>query len=332
MDIFLNILFLFLGMAFLIKGADFFVKGASSLARKLKVPSIFIGLTIVALGTSLPELSVSLASAIKKGTELSVGNIVGSNMMNMLFIFGIIALIKPVYINKTSKKIDIPFLVGLTLLLLIFSCDSIINGEKSNIISRTECIVMLVVLIIYFTILLIKANKERKLIFKTENLYSTSQNEQKIMKNWQMALCIIFGLAAVVFGAECVSSTAQFLAKAIGMSQKLVGLTIVAVGTSLPELATSIAAAKRGENQMALGNIIGSNILNISLILGLVGLVSQIEVSPDILIDILILTLSTVIFAVITMTQAKVSKISGMIFIFMYITYIVYAIVINYCF
>lgn len=396
MAIFLNILFLIIGLALLIKGADFFVSGASSIAKKFKVPTMLIGLTIVALGTSLPELSVSVASAIKGSTDMSVGNIVGSNMMNMLLILGVVALIHPVPITKSSKKIDFPFLIVLTLLLLVFSADAILNGDVQNMISRTESIVFLAMLVFYITILVINANLSKKLPFakedelnfsgemssQTENetlskdedkgenkletkiisthdndeglieenlqtsenqnlikqeekskkfKFKKEKNEDKILKSWQIALCLIFGLAAVVFGAECVSTTAQFLAIKIGMSEALVGLTIVAVGTSLPELATSIAASRRGDNQMALGNILGSNVINIALVLGLVGVISPVAITSAILIDMLILTIFTIIFSVICMTSKKeIKRWAGILLLIMYIAYITFAIVRNY--
>lgn len=357
---------------------------------------MLIGLTIVALGTSLPELSVSVASAIKGSTDMSMGNIVGSNMMNMLLILGVVALIHPVPITKSSKKIDFPFLIVLTMLLLVFSADVILNGDAQNMISRTESIVFLAMLVFYITILVINANFSKKLPFAKEdelnfsgemssqtenetfskdeakgenkletNMISTldndeslqeenlqtserqnlikqeekakkfkfkkEKNEDKILKSWQIALCLIFGLAAVVFGAECVSTTAQFLAIKIGMSEALVGLTIVAVGTSLPELATSIAASRRGDNQMALGNILGSNVINIALVLGLVGVISPVAITSAILIDMLILTIFTIIFSVICMTSKKeIKRWAGILLLIMYIAYITFAIVRNY--
>lgn len=248
MDIFLNILFLVLGMVLLIKGADFFVSGASSVAKKMKVPSLFIGLTIVALGTSLPELSVSVTSAFSNNIDLSVGNIIGSNLLNMLFILGLVAIFSPVPMSKLTKKIDLPFLIAVTGILMLFGFDSLLNGEKINILSRTESIIFLIILILYLYVLISNANRRRKRTLKQEkflNISSSEQTDEKPLKVWQIILCLIFGLAAVVFGGECVSTTAQFLAIKMGMSEALVGLTIVAFGTSLPELVTSVIAAKK---------------------------------------------------------------------------------------
>lgn len=335
MDIFLNILFLVLGMILLIKGADFFVSGASSVAKKMKVPSLFIGLTIVALGTSLPELSVSVTSAFSNNIDLSVGNIIGSNLLNMLFILGLVAIFSPVPMSKLTKKIDLPFLIAVTGILMLFGFDSLLNGEKTNILSRTESIIFLIILILYLYVLISNANRRRKRILKQEkflNISNSEQTDEKPLKVWQILLCLIFGLAAVVFGGECVSTTAQFLAIKMGMSEALVGLTIVAFGTSLPELVTSVIAAKKGENDLALGNVIGSNIMNISLILGSVGLIAQAPISMTIVVDSIILFVATMIFAVACFRKENISKREGIVFILLYLSYLAFAIVRNYCF
>lgn len=336
MEIFLNVLFLIIGMALLIKGADFFVDGASAVAKKLKVPDMFIGLTIVALGTSLPELSVSIASAIKHSVDLSVGNVVGSNLFNMLFIIGVIAIFKPVYTSTSNKKLDFPFLLLVTALLLLFSADTILNGATSNILSRTESIIFVAILVFYTTILIINAKKEGNTpVFdhpQNAGVENATQKPEPQLKVWQIVLYLILGLAGVVFGAECVCTTSQFLAIKMGMSEALVGLTIVAVGTSLPELTTSIIAAKKGNNDLALGNVLGSNIINISLILGVVGVIGQAAVSNLVLVDIAILFVCTCIFSALSITGGKVTKPKGIILTLMYVAYTAFAIVRNYCF
>lgn len=333
MAIFLNILFLVIGMVLLIKGADFFVSGASEIAKRLKVPSLFIGLTIVALGTSLPELSVSVTSAISKNMDLSVGNVVGSNLFNMLLILGLVAVFSPVPMSRSSKKIDFPFLIAITGMLLLFSLDMILDGASSNMLSRVESILFLIVLILYIYILIFNAQKKRKekLLKNMEDVQS-SEPQEKRLKVWQIIIYVLVGLAAVVFGGECVSTTATYLAIEMGMSEALVGLTIVALGTSLPELATSVMAAKKGENDIALGNVIGSNIINISLILGAVGIIGQVPVSAVILTDIAILFVSTIIFTVFCVTRDSISKKEGIVFLIMYFAYIAFAIIRNYCF
>ena len=330
MTIFLNILFLLIGMVLLIKGADFFVSGASAIAKKLKVPSIFIGLTIVALGTSLPELSVSVTSAINNSIDLSVGNIVGSNLLNMLFILGLIAILKPIPLQKTSKKIELPFFVATTGILMLFGFDIWLNGDTKNVLSRTESIILIIILILYMYVLISNAYKKRK-SSKLENP-ELIEDENTNLKIWQIILYVVLGLSAVVFGGECVSSTAQFLALKMGMSEALVGLTIVALGTSLPELVTSVVAAKKGENELALGNVIGSNIMNISLILGSVGLIAKAPISTDIVVDLIILFVTTMIFAWFCIRKDNISKREGIVLFALYIAYLAFAIIRNYCF
>lgn len=350
MEIFLNILFLIIGMVLLIKGADFFVSGASAVAKKLKVPSIIIGLTIVAVGTSLPELAVSITSAIKGSVDLAVGNVVGSNIANICLILGLSAIFNKIVLQEDTRKFDLPFLILVTGLLLLFSCDVLLDGVTQSVVSRTESIV-LVGLLVFYTITQIKHAKAKNqfcessepVVEKTnfdndkkENAEAVEEKpvekKEKELKVWQIVVYLIIGLAAVVFGGECVSSTAKFLALKAGMSEALVGLTIVAVGTSLPELATSIMAAKKGETDLALGNVIGSNISNIILILGVVGVITPMAVSQTILTDLLILFVFTLVFVFMSLRKKQVGKMEGIILLCMYISYITFAVVRNYCF
>ena len=350
MEIFLNILFLIIGMVLLIKGADFFVSGASAVAKKLKVPSIIIGLTIVAVGTSLPELAVSITSAIKGSVDLAVGNVVGSNIANICLILGLSAIFNKIVLQEDTRKFDLPFLILVTGLLLLFSCDVLLDGVTQSVVSRTESIV-LVGLLVFYTITQIKHAKAKNqfcessepVVEKTnfdndkkENAEAVEEKpvekKEKELKVWQIVVYLIIGLAAVVFGGECVSSTAKFLALKAGMSEALVGLTIVAVGTSLPELATSIIAAKKGETDLALGNVIGSNISNIILILGVVGVITPMAVSQTILTDLLILFVFTLVFVFMSLRKKQVGKMEGIILLCMYISYITFAVVRNYCF
>lgn len=323
-------------MVLLIKGADFFVSGASAIAKRCKVPSLFIGLTIVAFGTSLPELSVSITSAISNSIDMSVGNIVGSNMFNMLLIIGVVSLFSPLKMSVSSKKIDLPFLIVITGALLLFSLDHVLNGDINNVLSRTESILFLAILVLYLYILISNAKRTRKQINQEysnlDNSVEVHDNAEKELKIWQIVLFVVFGLAAVVFGGECVASTAKFLAIKMGMSEALVGLTIVSIGTSLPELVTSVIAAKKGENDIALGNVIGSNVMNISLILGSVGLIAQAPISSVIVTDIIILFASTIIFSVMCVRKSNVSKREGIILLLMYLAYFAFAIIRNYCF
>ncbi|MBR7172622.1 MAG: calcium/sodium antiporter [Clostridia bacterium] len=330
MTIFLNVLFLIIGMILLIKGADFFVGGASGIAKKLKVPSLFIGLTIVAIGTSFPELSVSITSAISNSSDLSVGNIIGSNLVNTFLILGLMALMAPVPIKATMKKIELPFLLALTSILVLFSLDMFLDNTEINMLSRVESILFLIMMILYFAILIFNARKTRVSHIQANAI--EEQKQEKELHAWQIIIYIVGGLAAVVFGGECVSTTAKFLAIQMGMSEALVGLTIVAIGTSLPELVTCVVAARKGENDIAIGNIIGSSIMNISLILGVVGVISQINISTTILTDMIILLVFTIVAIVCCIRKSDISKKEGILFLIMYFAYIAFAIIRNYCF
>ncbi|MBQ8451841.1 MAG: calcium/sodium antiporter [Clostridia bacterium] len=344
MDIFWNVLFLIIGLVLLIKGADFFVSGASAVAKKFKVSPLIIGLTIVAIGTSLPELAVSITSAISGSLDMSVGNVLGSNMANMLLILGIVAIMKPIPIKASAKSFDLPMMMLVTCLLFLFSSDIIFNNESSDVISRTEGIV-LVGIFVFFIYMNVKFAKRQNVIQtakiqKQQELLDNAKEQtddkndksEKPLKVWQVILYLIFGLAAVVFGGECVSRTSQFLAVKAGMSEALVGLTIVAVGTSLPELATSIVAAKKGEVDLAVGNIVGSNIMNIVMILGIVGIITPIPVSSLIFVDLIILIASTFAFTIMALTRMRLSRGEGVTLLVIYLAYIAFAIVRNYCF
>ena len=350
MKLVLNILLLIVGMVVLIRGADFFVSGASAVAKKMKVPSLIIGLTIVAIGTSLPELAISIASAIKGSVDMSVGNVVGSNLSNMLLIIGTVSCFAPITIKPSSKKFDFPFMILVTAALLLFSCDEIITGEAHNTINRIESFVFLGLLAFYLVKNIKDAKKSQpdfendRVDYDADGISTTregivirqsttkSAKQTKELATWKIVLYLIFGLAAVVLGGECVSRTAQYIAISLGMSEALVGLTIVALGTSLPELVTSVVAAKKGETDLAIGNIVGSNIMNIVLILGSVGVITQLPVSGTILTDMSILLAATLIFTLLAFRKMRLARLEGIIMLTMYFAYIAFAIVRNYCF
>jgi cation:H+ antiporter len=230
-------------------------------------------------------------------------------------------------------------MIAITGVFVLFGFDKFLNGAEENILSRSESIIFIILLALYLSILIFNANRTRKRKLKQEKYLQSknveikpAEDEIKDMSVWKIVLYLILGLSAVVFGGECVATTAEYLAIKMGMSEALVGLTIVAFGTSLPELVTSIIAAKKGENDLALGNVVGSNIINISLILGTVGLISQAPVSTEILTDMVILLVSTVVFVICCVQRAKISKWEGILFISMYLAYLSFAIVRNYCF
>lgn len=323
---FLDLLLLVVGMALLIKGADFFVDGSSGIARKFGIPSLIIGLTLVSLGTSAPEISISINAVLNGFSDMSVGNVVGSNICNMFLILGVSAIFTPLIISKDIKKYDIPIMVGLFLLLIIFSF-----LITPNVIHWYEGIIMLLLFIGYTVFLILRTRKENK---EKEELNENSEDEKKL----NMVKCIIFvalGLAAIIFGGDLVVDHARNIALDLGMSETLVSLTIVAVGTSLPELVTSAVAAFKKEGDIAVGNVIGSCIFNIILILGLASVVApmgeavQLNVQASLIFDFIVMLAGGVVLLLISIFFKKMNKWQGIVFLAVYVAYIVYIIVRN---
>ncbi|VEU82237.1 calcium/sodium antiporter [Acholeplasma hippikon] len=319
LNVLANIMILIVGGLILIKCADIFVDSASSLAKKLKISTLVIGLTIVALGTSLPELAVSLVSAIKaKGTsDLALGNVIGSNIVNITLILGIGPLFGTILVGKNIQKRDIPFMILATVMFVLFGF--LFNTDQR--IVWYEGIILLLICALYIYILIRSSKNE---------VNHEEEHEVKPFTKWTIPLLII-GAAGIAIGAELVTTPATYLAEtaavAFGMTKTaattLVGLTIVAVGTSLPELMTTIAAAKKGQNNMILGNVIGSNILNILFIIGLSSTITNLKFNEAILID-LVIMLGVTIFVSLFAIKGKLTKNVGLILIVTYIFYVVY--------
>lgn len=342
---FLNVLFLIIGIIILVKGADFFVDGASSLAKKLRIPAIVIGLTVVSFGTSAPELAVSLSSAIKGESDMALGNVVGSNIVNILVVLGLASVISPVIVKKSLVKREIPFLIGTTILLFIFAIDALLSGFNGtqNILSRGECLVFIAGIIAFCYMSIVFANKEAKAEIHLENEESTNEvissdneNDIKDMPLWKSLLFLILGLAAVVLSANfLITDPATKIAESIGISagleptnvKQVVALTVVAIGTSLPELVTSVVAAKKGENEIAIGNVVGSNIFNILFICGISGLITPLTMSSEMITDLLIsLGISVILFAM-AKKDGKITRKNGAILLCLYVIYLAYILV-----
>ena len=293
MNIVIDIVLLLAGFVLLIKGADFFVEGASSLARKLRIPSLVVGLTIVALGTSAPELAVSISASLGGQNSMAVSNVVGSNIFNLLGVLGVCALVIPLGVTKDILHRDYPVSIFTSVLFFVMLIFFGASGE----ITIFEAILLVVLMAGYLT--------------------------------W--TVIIICGAGAIVLGGDMVVDHASLLGKAVGMSESLVGLTICAVGTSLPELVTSISACKKGENDMAIGNVIGSNILNILCILGVSGVISPITITgadlSNTLVDFGIYIVICLLAYIFCLTQKKITRVEGGILVFLYIAYMGYAIV-----
>lgn len=300
-------LLLLIGFVLLIKGADLFVDGSSSIAGILKVPSVIIGLTIVAMGTSAPEAAVSINAGLAGNSDISLGNIVGSNIFNLLVVIGACAIIFPAKSNEEILKRDLWWNIGVSILLLLLISD--------GIISRGEGFILLAVFIFYLGLMVHSALKNR--------MESTPLN---VMPLWKSLLFVAVGLAAVVFGGDMVVDNASLIAKAWGMSDTLVGLTIVAVGTSLPELVTSITASKKGDSGIALGNAVGSCLFNILFILGMASTLTPINAVPELIIDTAILIAVTLLILIVAKTDKKTNRIEGSICVIAYIIYTAYII------
>lgn len=301
---------LLVGFVLLIKGADFFVEGSSTVAKKLHIPSIIVGLTIVAMGTSLPELAVSATASLDGNNAIAISNVVGSNMFNLIVVCGACALFAPLAISKDILKKDFPIAIGCGVLLLVMG---IIGME----VCRIDGVILCVLFITYITILVRAALKAR----------AATKDEEVVEKTIPVWLCIIYivgGIAAIKFGGDFVVDGAVTIAGKLGLSENLIGLTIVAVGTSLPELVTSIVASKKNEVEMAVGNVLGSNIFNILLILGVAGTISPMEFIMENVIDIAILTAASLLIYVFAWTKERIDRKEGIVMLAMYASYLVY--------
>lgn len=324
----INIIILIVGFILLIKGADIFVDGSSNIAKKIGIPSVIVGLTIVSLGTSAPELAISAISAMKGNNEIAIGNVLGSNIFNTLVVLGGTAAITPLIIKKNIVKRD--FLVNIVVLfiLYIFSFGIRFDG-KDGILSRIDGLILLLLCIIYIVILIRSVFKNKNL--NIDDIGSKNLSNIKLSKN---IIKIIIGVVGIILGGEFVVNSATKIAYSFGMSEKLVGLTIIAMGTSLPELVTSIVAALKGETEIALGNVLGSNIFNILLILGLSSTINPIVVAGNLHIDLLFLVIVTLIIGIMIFANKdkeinKLSRFKGIILVLLYIIYLLYIIMRN---
>lgn len=317
----MDFIILIIGFFLLIKGADIFVDGASSIAKKIGIPSVIVGLTIVSLGTSAPELAVSLISSFNGNNGIAVGNVLGSNLFNTLVVLGGTAIVAPLLIKKSTIKRD----YIATLVVTILTCFLIFGlvPKSENMLSRISGIILLVVCVVYMFILVKAAKKDS--VKDEENT-----SEIKMSKNILLSL---IGVVGIVFGGNLVVDSATNIAYALGMSEKLVGLTIVAVGTSLPELVTSIVAALKGENDIALGNVLGSNIFNLVLILGASATITPIAVSGVMIIDFIILIAVTLFIGALiffnTKDEKRLGRLEGIILVGIYVAYLAYIIMRN---
>lgn len=352
----LDIFLLLVGMVLLVKGADLFVGGSSRIAKAMRVPSLVIGLTLVSMGTSAPEASVSIIGAVNGMNDLSVGNVVGSNIFNTLLILGVSGAILPLAIGRDVKRFDIPAMLAIYAALLIFAF--VVTPLKLDIF---EAVILLVMFAAYTAFLIVRAVRANKKTQITPSgiacgdgaaeqscekadtpqtaapapIEAQSDNEGNRAKNkrslplWASAILTAVGLAGIIFGGDLVVDSASGIAKALGMSEALVGLTIVAVGTSLPELVTSVVAAVKKENDIAVGNIIGSNIFNIAFILGLSSAISAPMFDWAMLTDMLVMLGSGILVLAAAVFIKSVARWQGIAMAAMYVGYLAYIIIRN---
>ena len=299
---------LLVGFVLLIKGADFFVEGSSSLARILRIPSVIIGLTIVAMGTSAPEASVSINAALAGSNDIAISNVVGSNIFNGLVVVGVCAVLAAFQTNKDILKRDMPLNICVSAIL----CLMFLDGK----LSRTVCILLLAGMVLYLCFMIRSALKNREPGADIQTLSLPVS-----------LLYIVGGLAAVIFGGDLVVDKACIIARSWGVSQNFIGLTIIAVGNSLPELVTSIVATRKGDSSLALGNAIGSNLFNILFILGMSSVISPLHVLDESVIDCLLLTVSAVILYLFARSKKKMTRLEGAICILLYISYTAYLLI-----
>ena len=303
--IFLQILLLVLGFAMLIKGADWFVEGTSGIARKMGIPQLVVGLTIVAMGTSAPEAAVSITAALKGTANIAVGNVVGSNILNIFIILGVTSIITTVAIQKSTLKIEIPYMIFISILFVVM-------GMSGNKISRIEGVILWVFFIIYLVYLFILAKNGKE------------ENEKVETSTIKLLLSAIVGAVIVVLGSNVTVDSATEIAKAFGMTDRFIGLTIVALGTSLPELVTSVTAARKGNADIAIGNVVGSNLFNILFVLGTSSLIIPMVYEPSFLIDGIVAIAAGIILWIAVFRKLELRRVWGIVMLTCYAGYFIY--------
>lgn len=309
MELLINLLLLVAGFIMLVKGADWFVDGAAGIAAKLKIPQIIIGLTIVAMGTSAPEAAVSITSALQGNAGITIGNIVGSNILNVLVILGLASVIISIAVGKSTVNIDMPYMIGISAVLLILGWD--------GVITRIDGLILLTLFVTYIGYMIYEAIRS-----------NDSGDEIKNLKWWQMLLCTVGGLALVVLGADVAVDAATALARIFGMSERFIGLTVVALGTSLPELVTSVTAARKGNADIAIGNIVGSNIFNILFVVGLSSMIVDVPFAYNFRIDMLVAIAASVFLLLASANDKKLVRKEGIMMLLGYAAYFTYLVMI----
>lgn len=318
---FMYIILIVIGFILLIKGADFLVDGASGIAKRFNIPEIVIGLTIVSIGTSMPELVVSVTSALEGHSDIAIGNVVGSNLANLLLILGVCSVIKPLEFKKETKVFEIPFMIFSTIMLFFLCING--SGTEINCVTRIEGIILLAFCILFILYNFIMARKGAY-FDKDNTLVEIKFNQNEDISVFKSLCGIIIGIIGLKIGGDLVVDNSVQIARLLEISEKLISLTIVAFSTSLPELITSIAATRKGDTDMAIGNIIGSQIFNILLIIGLSATMMPINYSTGYNSNILLLIVSSIILGLFPFVGKKnqMSRGNGVVFVFTYFLYL----------
>ncbi len=317
---FWTILFLFFGFYLLIKSADVFVDGAAGLAKRYKVPKLIVGLTLVAFGTSAPEATVSMIAALQGSADISIGNVIGSNVANIALILGISALLRVLPVSKSTLTHGIPLSILAMVVLIVLGYDTFFqnHGVEFNRITLGDGLILLFFFVVF-------------LYYIFGDFKSTQQQEEEIEKKemkhyrdsvWFLSLMIAGGLAGIMVGGKLVVDQAVLIASALGVSEALIGLTIVAIGTSLPELVTSVVAALKNEKDIAIGNIVGSNVFNVFLVLGMTAVVIPVNFDPALLVDAVYTLFVTIVFYLMMVKQKQLTRFSGAVLLALYVFYI----------
>lgn len=310
MNFIIQIILLIIGFAALMKGADWFVDGAAGIAAKLGIPQLIIGLTIVAMGTSAPEAAVSVSAALKGNTGICIGNVLGSNIMNILLILGITSTIVTLRVADSTVKYEKPFMIMISVVLLVV-------GYIGNVVSFMDGIVLWGLFLVYLAYLFVMTKKRQ----------GEEEFEEITMKTWQMIAVLVIGLVLIIVGSDLTVDSATHIAKVLGVSERIIGLTIVAFGTSLPELVTSVTAARKGSADIAIGNIVGSNIFNILFVTGTTALIKPVEFSQEFIFDGIIVIASSVLLLAGAAKNHKLNRKFGIVMLGCYALYFAYILI-----
>jgi len=303
--ILIQILLLVIGFTMLVKGADWFVDGSAGIAKKLGIPQLVIGLTIVAMGTSAPEAAVSINASLKGNSGIAIGNVVGSNILNILIILGISAVLATMAIQKSTLKYEIPYMIFVTVVLIVL-------GMSSEYVTRVEGVILWVLFLVYLAYLFKLAKQ------------GTDEDSTEERPGWKLCISMIVGGAIVVWGSDITVDSATAIAQMIGLSERFIGLTIVALGTSLPELVTSVVAARKGNADIAIGNIVGSNIFNILFVIGTAAIIAPVKYDSVFLFDGIIAVLAGVLLWISVIKTKSLRKPWGIVYLVCYGAYLVY--------